>query len=80
MNALTTYAKVEKPDGSYIRHEYDPEGLRSGICENGVTSRFVFDGWNMVNELDEDGTRRPPMCAAMNCWRKWTALEMPTTT
>ncbi|MGG4393043.1 hypothetical protein ABEX25_01835 [Paenibacillus thiaminolyticus] len=21
---------------------------------NGVTSRFVFDGWNMVNELDEE--------------------------
>ncbi|MGG4393045.1 RHS repeat domain-containing protein [Paenibacillus thiaminolyticus] len=47
-------AKVEKPDGSYVRHEYDTEGLRSRICENGVTSRFVFDGWNMVNELDEE--------------------------
>ncbi|BFH16747.1 RHS repeat-associated core domain-containing protein [Paenibacillus melissococcoides] len=34
--------------------KYDPEGLRSVICENGVTSRFVFDGWNMVNELDEE--------------------------
>ncbi|WCF09239.1 hypothetical protein NDS46_04870 [Paenibacillus thiaminolyticus] len=42
------------PDGSYVRHEYDPEGLRSGICENGVTSRFVFDGWNMLNELDKE--------------------------
>ncbi|NKI21357.1 hypothetical protein HFN20_08990 [Paenibacillus dendritiformis] len=42
-NSSTT-AKVEKPDGSYVRHEYDSEGLRSGICENGVTSRFVFDG------------------------------------
>ncbi|MGG3837476.1 hypothetical protein ABEV00_10610 [Paenibacillus thiaminolyticus] len=53
-DAFNRTAKVEKPDGTYVCHEYDPEGLRSGICENGVTSRFVFDGWNMVNELDEE--------------------------
>ncbi|WP_210429395.1 RHS repeat-associated core domain-containing protein [Paenibacillus dendritiformis] len=53
-DAFNRTAQVEKPDGSYVRHDYDPEGLRSGICENGVTSRFVFDGWNMLNELDEE--------------------------
>ncbi|MCY9517924.1 hypothetical protein [Paenibacillus apiarius] len=49
--AFNRTAKVEKTDGSHIRHFYDPEGLRSGLRENGVTSRFVYDGWNMVNEL-----------------------------
>ncbi|MBN3522633.1 RHS repeat-associated core domain-containing protein [Paenibacillus apiarius] len=53
-DAFNRTAKVEKPDGSPIRHLYDPEGLRSGLRENGITSRFVYDGWNMVNELDGD--------------------------
>ncbi|MCM3342578.1 hypothetical protein M3650_29140 [Paenibacillus sp. MER TA 81-3] len=26
----------------------------SGLRENGVTSRFVYDGWNMVSELDSE--------------------------
>ncbi|EHS56355.1 YD repeat-containing protein, partial [Paenibacillus sp. Aloe-11] len=52
-DAFNRTVKAEKSDGSYIRHLYDPEGLRNGIEENGTHRRFVYDGWYMVNELDE---------------------------
>ncbi|WCM60080.1 RHS repeat-associated core domain-containing protein [Paenibacillus polymyxa] len=52
-DAFNRTVKAEKSDGSYIRHLYDPEGLRNGVEENGTHRRFVYDGWHMVNELDE---------------------------
>ena len=45
---------VQKPDSSYIKNYYDPEGLRSEVDENGVLSRFVFDRGNVVTELDAE--------------------------
>ncbi|MCC3378817.1 RHS repeat-associated core domain-containing protein [Paenibacillus farraposensis] len=53
-DAFNRTVKAEKSDGSYIRHLYDPEGLRNGVEENGTHRRFVYDGWYMVNELDEE--------------------------
>ena len=35
-----------------MEHGYDPEGLRSWVNENGLPSRFVYDGWNLFSELD----------------------------
>uniref|UniRef100_UPI00403EDB3A hypothetical protein n=1 Tax=Paenibacillus thiaminolyticus TaxID=49283 RepID=UPI00403EDB3A len=87
-SAITTYAydafnrtaQVEKPDGCYVRHDYDPEGLRSGICENGVTSRFVFDGWNMLNELDQEWNAKASYVHGHEFLGRWMAKERPTTT
>ena len=35
-----------------MEHGYDPEGLRTWANENGRASRFVYDGWNLISELD----------------------------
>lgn len=43
---------VKKWDG-YIKNRYDPEGLRSEIDENGKVTRFVYDGWHVLTELDK---------------------------
>ncbi|MBC2582811.1 RHS repeat domain-containing protein [Clostridium sp. DJ247] len=43
---------VKNQDGSYIKNFYNPEGLRSEIDENGVVSKFIFDGDSVVTELD----------------------------
>ncbi len=45
-------SSVYKSDGSYIKNFYDAEGLRSKIDENGVISKFIFSGRNIVTELD----------------------------
>ncbi|MEQ7054707.1 RHS repeat domain-containing protein, partial [Paenibacillaceae sp. P-4] len=51
-DAFNRTVKVQVPDGSYMEHGYDPEGLRSWANENGLASRFVYDGWNLISELD----------------------------
>nr|WP_081676940.1 hypothetical protein [Paenibacillus alvei] len=51
-DAFNRTSKVLLPDGSYMEHGYDPEGLRSWVNENGLASRFVYDGWNLISELD----------------------------
>ncbi len=43
---------VQKADNSYLKNFYNPEGLRDKVEENGVVSKFVFDGDNVVTELD----------------------------
>ncbi|MCY9528238.1 DUF6531 domain-containing protein [Paenibacillus alvei] len=53
-DAFNRTSKVLMPDGSYMEHGYDPEGLRSWANENGRASRFVYDGWNLISELDEE--------------------------
>lgn len=45
---------VQKSDGSYIKNSYNPEGSRSEVDENGVISKFIFSGRNVVSELDEE--------------------------
>ncbi len=45
-------ASVDKSDGSYIKNFYDAESLRSKIDENGVISKFIFSGRNIITELD----------------------------
>ncbi|MCX7749287.1 MAG: DUF6531 domain-containing protein, partial [Clostridia bacterium] len=44
--------RVRKSTGEYIRNFYDPEGLRNRVEENGRTARFLFDGRDIVAELD----------------------------
>ncbi len=46
---------VQKPDGSYLKNFYNPEGLRDKVDESGLVSKFVFDGGNVVTELDGEG-------------------------
>ena len=51
-SSTTTYAydtfnlnaKARSRTAAMSAMKYDPEGMRSGICENGVTSRFVSAG------------------------------------
>ncbi len=43
---------VQKADNSYLKNFYNPEGLRDKVDENGVVSKFVFDGGSVVTELD----------------------------
>ncbi len=45
---------VQKSNGSYIKNSYNTERLRSEVEENGVVSKFVFDGGSVVTELDEN--------------------------
>ncbi|MBC2582563.1 RHS repeat protein [Clostridium sp. DJ247] len=47
---------VQKSDGSYIKNYYNSEGLRDKVDENGVLSKFVFDGNSVVTELDENNS------------------------
>ncbi len=43
---------VQKADNSYLKNFYNTEGLRDKVDENGVVSKFVFDGDSVVTELD----------------------------
>jgi len=49
--------RVRKSNGEYIRNFYDPEGLRFKIEENGKGAWFIYDGRDIVAELDGEKLR-----------------------
>lgn len=48
-NRLT---ETQLADGSWQKNHYNALGLRSAVEENGIYTGFIYDGWNVVEELD----------------------------
>jgi YD repeat-containing protein len=43
-------AKVVKQDGTVVTYKYNGEGLLTERTENGVTTRYYYDGSNIIGE------------------------------
>ena len=57
-DALNRLTEVVNPDGTWQRNTYDASGIRSTLCENGITTEYMTLNGMVLAGYDKNGERR----------------------